>query len=147
MRDIIGKKNLYFAISLLVIIPGVISLLLWGLRLSIDFTGGSRMTLTFPQAATSNVQVVKDAFSKEKVETGIIQQSENQVVVRSAPIDQKKHEAILSDMQKQNQKIQEGAFETVGPVVGSETTTNALLGVGLASLLIVLYIAWAFREV
>jgi len=41
MLDIIGKKYIFFLISLLVIIPGLISLGLWGLNLSQDFTGGS----------------------------------------------------------------------------------------------------------
>ena len=47
--DIVGKKYYYFALSLLVIIPGLISLLLFGLNLSIDFTGGTRITLSFPK--------------------------------------------------------------------------------------------------
>lgn len=147
MKDIIGKKNLYFAISLLVIVPGIISLLLWGLRLSIDFTGGSRMTLAVPVASVQTTTVVKNSFQKENVEVGTVQASGNQIVVRSAPIDQKKHAAILSDIKKDIPSFQEGSFETVGPVVGGETTTNALLGVMLAAVLIVFYIAWAFRAV
>src|SRR5689334_14524095 len=39
--DIVGRRYLFFAISLLIIIPGVIALGIWGLKLGIDFTGGT----------------------------------------------------------------------------------------------------------
>ena len=55
--DIIGKKNLYFALSLIVVAPGLIALLLFGLNLSIDFTGGSRLTVSF-----------KDKIEKQKID-------------------------------------------------------------------------------
>jgi preprotein translocase subunit SecF len=143
--NIIGKKNLYFAISLLVIVPGLISLLLFGLRLSIDFTGGSRMTLTNINSSTINE--VKREFSKEKVEIATIQQSKDQTIIRVSTLTSQKHQELITNISKIDPKIKEESFETVGPVVGGETTTNALIGVVLASILIVLYIAWAFREV
>lgn len=146
--NIIGKKNLYFAISLLVIVPGLISLLLFGLRLSIDFTGGSRMTLSFPK--NENVKVVEDAkniLKKENVEIATVQVSDVQAVIRTSPLTSAKHLSLLFEIAKKDPGVREESFETVGPVVGGETTTNALIGVGLASILIVLYIAWAFREV
>ncbi len=115
--NIIRHKNWYFALSLLVIIPGLISLFLWGLNLSIDFTGGSKITLS------------------------------NHVVVRTKPLDQKAHTALLSKLQLQYPNVKEEEYETVGPTIGSETTKNAFLGVLVASLLIVLYIAWSFRSV
>ena len=51
--DIIGKKKWYFLISLLVILPGVISLVLFGLRLSIDFTGGSLLEFRMKDKAVN----------------------------------------------------------------------------------------------
>ncbi len=39
--DIVGRRYIFFAISLLVIIPGILALAVWGLRLGIDFTGGT----------------------------------------------------------------------------------------------------------
>lgn len=146
--NIIKRKNLYFAISLLVIVPGVISLLLWGLRLSIDFTGGSRTTLIFPTAVNEkNIADVKQIFSSEQVDVATVQSSGQQLIVRTAPINQQKHEVFLSDLSKQTPGVKEDSFETVGPTIGGETTANAVKGVLLASLLIVLYIAWAFRQV
>lgn len=143
---IIEKKYWYFALSLLVIIPGIISLILWGLNLSIDFTGGSR--LTFSGANTTNsVSVVQQVFQKEQVNIVSLQNASGTISIRTKPIDNKKHTSIITDLSQQAPNLKEEEFTTVGPTIGSETTTNALLGVLIASLLIVLYIAWSFRQV
>ncbi len=49
MIDIVGKKYWYFAISAILIIPGIISLAVWGLNLGIDFTGGTLLEYEFNQ--------------------------------------------------------------------------------------------------
>ncbi len=91
MFDLMRYKYLFFFISLLVILPGLFSLARYGLKLSIDFTGGT-----------------------------VIEKNAGGEVIRS---------------------------ELVGPVIGRETTQNAFYSVGLASLAIILYIAYAFREI
>ena len=68
--NIVGKRNWYFVFSLLVIIPGVISLFLWGLNLSIDFTGGSEMTYTYPQKVNEkNVSDIKNSLPMKKLKS------------------------------------------------------------------------------
>ncbi len=65
--DIVGKKYLYFLFSLIVIIPGLVSLFLFGLNLSIDFTGGTRITVSLPKQATQDsANKVKNILEKEK---------------------------------------------------------------------------------
>lgn len=146
--NIISKKNLYFAISLVVIIPGLISLFLWGLNLGIDFTGGSRLTLALQKNVTQNrINTIKTIFTQNKDEISTLQVSGDRLFIRTSPIDQKKNVRILSDTKRVIPGVTEISFESVGPVIGSETTSNALKGILIASVLIVLYIAWSFREV
>lgn len=146
--DIVGKKTIYFIISLMVIIPGLISLLLFGLKLSIDFTGGSRIALSLPQSATADdIQKIRSVFTQDKVQVATFQTSGNGVIIRTPPLNQQKHAIIIRSLANVDSKVKEDSFETVGPTIGSETTVNAVEGVALASLLIVLYIAWAFRHV
>src|ERR1700722_3823248 len=119
--NIVGKRNWYFTFSLLIIIPGVISLLLWGLNLSIDFTGGSEMTFTYPQKVSGKtVSVVNNSFAQEKLDIISFQQSDNQVTVRTKPLTNNQDETILKDLKKNNTKVVQNQFETIGPVVGSE---------------------------
>lgn len=150
MLNIIGKKNWYFAFSLLIIIPGLISLLLWGLKLSIDFTGGSRMTLAFPQKVNEQqTQKVREVFEKKNIEIVTLQPSEERIILRTKPIDEKQAAQILQEVKTETKvkDVKQEAFETIGPVIGQETTLNALKALALSSFLIVLYIAWSFRGV
>jgi preprotein translocase subunit SecF len=148
MLNIIGKRNWYFAFSLLLIVPGVISLLLWGLKLSIDFTGGSRMTLQYPKTVNEKqVDQVRTAFKERNIEIVTLQESGNQVIIRTKPIDDKQDAAILKELKTKTGNVKQEQFETIGPVIGGETTLNALQAVAISSLLIVFYIAWSFRGV
>ncbi|HVZ58139.1 MAG TPA: protein translocase subunit SecF [Patescibacteria group bacterium] len=148
MLNIIGRKRLYFLISLLVIIPGVVSLFLYGLKLSIEFTGGSAMTLTFPQQVSSKtVQSIRQAFTAEKIEVVATQISGKDVTIKAAPVDQKQEAGIMTSLHRTLGNFKQESFTSIGPVIGKETTINAIYSVALASILIVLYIAISFRKV
>src|SRR5271169_3023607 len=99
--NIVGKRNWYFAFSLLIIIPGVISLFLWGLNLSIDFTGGSEMTFTYPQKVNEKiVSDVKNSFANEKIQIISLQESSNQVTIRTKGLSSVQDDALVKDLQK-----------------------------------------------
>jgi len=148
MLNIIGKKNLYFLISLLIIIPGIVSLMLYGLRLSIDFTGGSRVSFVFPKTVSSQtVDTVRKTFVENNIEIATMQPSGNTIIVRTTPITEKQNQQIMTGLQKKIGNFQQESFETIGPTIGQETTLNAIKAIVVASVLIVIYIAWSFRKV
>lgn len=157
--NIIGKKYWYFLFSGLVIIPGVISLFLFGLRLSIDFTGGTLLELKVKSSTSAEATADKEKLKVEKeeikrivdeqgIEVGSIQVSgENTYLLRMKPIEQEQNEKIKKALGDKFGQIEELRFETVGPLIGSELTQKALWAIGIASAAIVLYISWAFRKV
>jgi preprotein translocase subunit SecF len=148
MLDIIGKRNWYFGFSLLIIVPGIISLILWGLNLSIDFTGGSRVVLQYPQAVNDQkVEQIRGVFEENKIDIVTLQPSEEQVIIRTKPLNEKQNAELLKDLQARTGKVTQEDYETIGPVIGQETAINALSSIAISSLLIVLYIAWSFRGV
>ncbi len=148
MLDIIGKRNWYFLISLLIIIPGIVSLSLWGLRLSIDFTGGSRIVLLFPKTVNEQIQEsARNIFNSQKIDVVTMQPSDARLIIRTKPIDEKQDARLLKTLQSKIGPLKQDEFETIGPTVGGETTWNAIKAVLFASVLIVLYIAWSFRNV
>lgn len=146
--NIIGKKYLFFLISLIVIIPGIISLMLYGLNLSIEFTGGSRITFSFPKELSSTqTSDIRKVFEENKVKVSTIEKSGKIVFVRSQAVDQKHDIAITEELKKKLGSFKQEQYETVGPTIGSETTLNALKGLIIASILIIAYITWSFRKV
>jgi preprotein translocase subunit SecF len=148
MLNIIGKKNWYFIFSLLVIIPGLISLLLWGLNLSIDFSGGSRITFLSTQTIDQTTEnKIINVFKQQKIEVVTEQASGNNLIVRTKPINEKQDKAITDNLAIQAKNVKQEEFETIGPTIGSETTVNALKAILIASILILFYIAYSFRQV
>lgn len=154
--NIISKKNLYFAISLIVIIPGIISLFLWGLNLSIDFTGGSRLMYqvkddkkpALPAGRQAASSQLINIIRKQNIEIVSIQKSGGDVyIIRTKPLEQKTYQKVKDEIIKNIKGITELSFETIGPTIGSETTTNAIKAVIFACILIILYIAFAFHKV
>jgi len=132
-------------------VPGMIALFLWGLNLSIDFTGGSRISLLLPRdAAQKDVEIVKGDLESKNIKVSSIEKSGKTLFVRTSQLSTKAHAEFIKNLNSQingTNGTKEEEFETIGPSIGKETTVNTLKAIGLASLLIVLYITWSFRKV
>lgn len=146
--DIIGKRNWYFAFSLAVMIPGIIFLGLYGLRLSIDFTGGSRLEYQIKNSSSIQNSDIQTVLQNKHIEVGSVQKSgNNQFIIRTKPLDQKQLQSISSSLSQKYKNVKLLNSEVVGPTIGGETTLNALKAIVIAIILIILYIAWSFRKV
>lgn len=149
MLDIIGKKWYYFIFSGLIIIPGLISLILFGVRLAIDFSGGTLIEYQIPSASSGKARdEINKILGDRKIEYGSIQQSGNNTyLLRLKPITKEQNQSLGDEVKKQFSDVKELRYETVGPTIGQETASNAIKAVIIASLAIILYIAYAFRQV
>ena len=145
--DIVGRRYWYFALSLLIIIPGIVGLALWRLPLGIDFTGGSLLEVTFAGTVPAPAQVAA-VYEEFNVSEPIVQTvGANGVVVRSKTMDDEAKAAIVAAFSARFSEATLQRFETVGPAVGAEIAQRAGGAVGLAALGILLYITYAFRKV
>ena len=148
MFDIVGKRYWYFALSLLVIVPGLISLAIFGLNLSIDFTGGSLIELQFAEAKNIQPGDVKAIFDRHEMGDTLVQTSgEDVVLIRSKHMSSETKGEILAEIEKQYGEFTELRFESVGPSIGEQVSQRASYAVILAAIGILLYISWAFRHV
>ena len=146
--NIIGKKYWYFLFSLIIIIPGIISLLLYGLNLTVEFTGGSNLTLAFPgKVSNKETKQISTIFTQNKIKIQTLTASGNQIFVKSQPVDQKQDILITQEIKSTLCNFQQQSYETIGPTIGGETLRNAIYALIVASILIVLYITWSFRSV
>jgi preprotein translocase subunit SecF len=146
--NIIGKKYWYFLFSLIVIIPGIISLALFGLNMSVEFTGGSNLTFAFPSnVSSSQVKQISGIFTQNKIKLQGITTAGNQVLIKSQPVDEEHDLLITKEIKNSLGNFQQQSYETIGPTIGAETLQNAIYALIVASILIVLYITWSFRSV
>lgn len=142
-------KWLYFLISALIIVPGVYSLVKYGLRLSVDFTGGTILELKFKSGIKAEKYPEVQAVVKEAgFEVPSIQSSgQNQILIKTKPVTKEEVVKIKTSLEKKfAEKPEEVRFETVGPVLGKELVQKTITGILLASLVILLYVARQFRD-
>jgi len=142
--NIVKRKNWFFIISAILIVPGLISLLVFGLKPAIDFTGGSVLELS---VKSLSVQQIEEEFLKEKIETHSVNINEGNAIIRTTPLEQKVKNKVVGALKNRDKSLTERSFETVGPSIGRETTANAFKAVAIASIAISLYVAFAFRKV
>lgn len=145
MIDIIGKSKWWFIISAAVLVPGILALLFWRLNLGLDFRGGSILELSVSQPTTPNQisQVIAELDLKELT----VLRTRQGIVIKTQPIDQEKHNQIIEKIQTKVGETKELQFETVGPTVSKDLTRKAVWSIIIASLGIILYLAFAFRSV
>ncbi len=153
MTDIVGKRYWYFLISALIIISGLIAMIIstvrlgTPLRLSIDFTGGALMELTFEQAVlpTEVRQVfVEHGYGDTTVQTTL---DEKTVLIRSKELGEGEKAILQTELSARFGPLTELRFEQVGPTVGREVTRSATIAIVAAALVIMAFIMFAWRKV
>ena len=153
MLDIVGKRYWYFVFSLLVIVPGVISLSIPpALKPGIEFTSGSTTTLRFERSVGE--EDLRQAYRDLGHGDAIIQHTgEGEYLVRTRTLaigvaaGAGEKEEIEAALQERFGPLTVLDFATVSPIVAAEIVRNAALAVAAASVGILLYITWAFRAV
>lgn len=146
MFNTLKYKNFWFTISGVILLFGIISLSVYGLRLGIDFKGGTLTQLQFTNPV--DLSKIKSVLDTENLGNYQIQTAgNNAVIIRTESIDKTKHDQIEAAILKQAGDFKEVSYSSIGPVIGAELKKDALYQLILVSLGIVFYIGYAFRKV
>lgn len=132
-------RYLYFVISLVVILPGVYSLIRFGLNPSVEFTGGSILEL---KQESPNPDDVREVIP---VEIHSLIQQDDTISIKLDSIDQSQADEINAKL-NETTPTQILSFTTVGPSVGRDLLIKALTAVAIAAALTLLYIAYSFKS-
>lgn len=141
-------KLAFFVFSTLIILPGLFFLLTSGLKLGIDFTGGALLEYKFNTATSSAVLKDPEQIRRELQNHGVVTPSdENVYILRTKPLEHENLQELKKELEQKIAPFEIRREENVGPVIGNELKQKAVLALGLACLMIVLYIAFSFRKV
>jgi len=146
MIPIVKHRRIFYTISGILFVASVLTLFFWGLRLGIDFRGGSLLQIDFNASRPSNNEIVQKLNGLNLGDINVQPTGANGVILRFRDIDEETHQKILTSLGGP-QALTEKSFETIGPVIGQELKTRAIYAIGLVLIMIVVYIAWAFRKV
>lgn len=149
MIDILGKRYYFFIISLILIIPGMIALIVWGLPLSIDFTGGALLEVKFDSGVAPQPAEIVLLYGELGIEDILAQTTgEDVIIARSSFLDDQTRARVLDALEEEfDTTVTVLRFDSVGPTVGAEVTSRAALAILIAAVAVVIYITWAFRGV
>lgn len=155
MIDIVGRRYWYFALSFLVIIPGLVAMIIhWSqtgqpFAMAIDFTGGTVLELKFaqPQAFhTEQIETIFGQFGLKPNDVHVQPSGNDTLVIRTKELDNDTKVKAEAALKEKFGDFTEQRADTVGPAVGREVTTTATYAVIAAATMILLYITIAFRK-
>lgn len=143
--NIVAHRNIFYVVSAVLFAVSIGAVLVFGLRFGIDFTGGSLLGIEYLTSARPSADEISNLIAPLDLGDVRIQLTgEKGFLIRLKHIDEATHQSILSALGPEAHELE---FTTVGPTIGGELRKKAGLAVALVILLIVLYIAWAFRKV
>lgn len=156
--DFVGKRGVYFAISLVLIVGGFVMMGVNKaqtgnpLNLSLDFVGGTSMTVTFNEQKSLSELETDVIPEMEKIAGSAVQpqpvQNSTDVVFKTNALDVTRRDAIeemlLDKYGVENEQI---VMETIGGTISKETTVKTFASVCVAMVCMLIYIAIRFKNI
>ncbi|SEF14252.1 protein translocase subunit SecF [Streptomyces sp. Ag109_O5-10] len=142
--DFVGKRKIWYGVSILITITAIVGLAVRGLNMGIDFQGGavfttSKTSVSVSQAETYAQQASGHDAVVQKLGTGGLR-------IQIAGMDTEKSDAtkakLARDMNVDPESINS---DLVGPSWGDEIANKAWEGLGIFMVLVVVYLAIAFE--
>lgn len=153
MIQIIQKRYWFFALSLVIIIPGLILLGVMAsqgrLPLAIDFTGGSLLEVSFADGIAPQPGEIIELYNELEVSDAKVQTTgEGTYVIRSSVLEDSVRAQIQSALEERfKTTVTVLRLESVGPTIGREVTGRAAQAVAVAALIVTIYMTFAFRGI
>ena len=159
---IVKHKNFFVGLSLLLVVLSLTATFGWGLKEGIDFKGGSILEVAYPGGSRPDVVAIKEKITPLNLGEVTIQPSGNtNIVLRMRDLKESERVQLLGILSSLVQvvpqtgsstplaagQLEQKRFNSIGPVIGSELRQKSWMAIATVIILIVLFIAFAFRKV
>jgi len=136
-----------FFFSVALTVTAAILVAVFGLRLGVDFKGGSVMEIVF-NAQKPSMAELKSALSSIPgvLDINISPVGDNGALIKLNEISEQTHQEILKALSKKFGEITERRFDSIGPTIGKELKNKSITAILVLLLAIVVYIAIVFRK-
>lgn len=145
--NLLKYKWIFFSISALILIPGLVSLILFGLKPGLDFVGGSLLEVSLPEQSDEvNSQEVFDQLKTNYSLESVVASKENQLIIRGEELSNQQKDDLVKQLSEKYGQVEEIKFETVGPTLGKELLVKTIMAVILVAFFTVLYVWYEFKD-
>jgi len=143
--DFVNKRKYAMVFSTLLLVVSVVSLSLQGLKLGIDFTGGTLIEVGYQQ--TADLEVIRTKLASANFSGTNVQYfgSDTEVLIQLEPQSISSAKLSSSIIQMLGEGIDIRRVEFVGPKVGEELTNDGGLALLYALIGILIYVAFRFE--
>jgi preprotein translocase subunit SecF len=144
MMKIVEKRMWYFVISAILMVASIVALAVYGFNLSIDFAGGSELTLAIEQkpAVADMVSAISDAGYSATVTIDDL----GNYYIRTTEITDQQKSDIEAALTTRFGPVVEKEFNEISTIVGRQSAKAGIIAIVIASVAILVYMAWAFRK-
>ncbi|MBI5126404.1 MAG: protein translocase subunit SecF [Candidatus Taylorbacteria bacterium] len=142
---VVKYRKIFYAFSVVLMVVSIGAVAVFGLQYGIDFKGGSLLEVKYETARPDKV-TVENLLAPLKVGASVRPTGEAGYLIRMNSLTQPERENVLRAL-SQTSKAQEVRFDSIGPVLGKEAARNAYASITLVLIAIVLFVAYAFRQV
>ncbi|TMC97379.1 MAG: protein translocase subunit SecF [Chloroflexi bacterium] len=143
--DFVSRRNWYFLLSLLIIIPGIYFMVARGFALGIDFAGGTEFTVQFPASVTQ--AQVESAVAAQNIDGSVISTGSGGYIIRSVALPPNQQKIVEDNLRSRLGDYTLVQVLEVGGTIAKETIELALLSVVLAAIAILVLLTFRFRNV
>ncbi len=145
--NLMKHKKIYFLISAMFLIPGLIALIFFGLKPSIDFTGGSLLEIKFlNEVENYQAEILKNSLKEFYPIESIQETAETSLILRGKEITNEEKEQVVDLIVNEFGEIEVLRFETVGPILGRELLKKTITAILLVAVVIAAYIWQQFHD-
>ena len=142
--NIVGKRKLFYIVSVVLILAGMVSMLFQGLNLGIDFTSGNKMIVQFEQDV--NIAELRNALTETGLTGSKIQElDDGSYVLKTSELTQDMEEALISALEAKFGALDVQSSSLIGPSIGAELKKSAAIALTLAVILMLCYITFRFE--
>ena len=146
MFNLIKSRKIWYIVSILSIVVAVFAIIFFGLRVGVDYTGGT--ILDIKSSNTDFVNIIESKLTEQGITSFQIKPSGNELfTIKTKALSNEEKNKLVASIQSVAPDATESSFDSIGPTVGKDLTNKSILAVIVASLAIILFISFSFRRI
>jgi preprotein translocase subunit SecF len=147
---IVRHRKIFYTISAILVLGSIVSFIVWGLKLGIDFKGGSLIEVEFSASRPDQAVLSGSLKPLQLGETSVRATGDKGFIIRMNTLSDAERVKVITAIETvagKDNKVEVKRFNSIGPLIGKEATQKALMSIALVIICIVLFITFVFRQV